>query len=63
MGKVLRRLGRSRRPREPRPPVVRYERERLGELLHIDAKKLGRFWNVGKCILGDGVTRSPRAGW
>ena len=33
------------------------------ELLHIDTKKLRRFWNVGKRILGDGVTRSPRAGW
>ena len=63
VGKVLRRLGRSRLPREPRPPVVRYERERRGELLHIDTKKLGRFWHVGKRILGDGVTRSPRTGW
>ncbi len=43
--------------------MVRYERERPGELLHIDTKKLGRFWHVGKRILGDGVTRSPRAGW
>lgn len=63
VGKVLRRLGRSRLPREPRPPVVRYERERPGELLHIDTKKLGRFWHVGKRILRDGVTRSRRAGW
>jgi transposase InsO family protein len=63
VGKVLRRLGRSRLPREPRPPVVRYERERPGELLHIDTKKLGRFWHVGKRILKDGVQRSPRAGW
>ena len=63
VGKVLRRLGRSRLPREPRPPVVRYERERPGELLHIDTKKLGRFWHVGKRIRRDGVQRSPRAGW
>lgn len=63
VGKVLRRLGRSRLPREPRPPVVRYERERPGELLHIDTKKLGRFWQVGKRIRRDGVQRSPRAGW
>ena len=63
VGKVLRRLGDSRLPREPRPPVVRYERERPGELLHIDTKKLGRFWHVGKRILRDGVQRSPRAGW
>ena len=63
VGKVLRRLGRSRLPRQPRPPVVRYERERPGELLHIDTKKLGRFWHVGKRIRRDGMTRSPRAGW
>jgi transposase InsO family protein len=63
VGKVLRRLGRSRLPREPRPPVVRYERARPGELVHIDTKKLGRFWHVGKRILRDGVQRSPRAGW
>jgi transposase InsO family protein len=63
VGKVLRRLGRSRLPRESRPPVVRYERERPGELLHIDTKKLGRFWHVGKRILHDGIARSPRAGW
>lgn len=63
IGKVLKRLGRSRLPREPRPPVVRYERERPGELVHLDTKKLGRFWHVGKRILRDGVQRSPRAGW
>ena len=43
--------------------MVRYERERPGELVHIDTKKLGRFWHVGKRILRDGVQRSPRAGW
>jgi transposase InsO family protein len=63
IGKVLRRFGRSRLPRAPRPPVVRYERERPGELLHVDIKKLGRFWNVGKRILRDGRARSPHAGW
>ena len=30
VGKVLRRLGHSRRPRAPRPPVVRYERAQRG---------------------------------
>lgn len=63
VGKVLRRLGCSRRPRLPRPPVVRYERTQPGELLHLDTKKLGRFWQVGKRIYRDGVQRSPRAGW
>ena len=60
VGKVLRRLGRSRLPREPRPPVVRYERERPGELVHIDTKKLGRFWNVGSASSATG-SRAARA--
>ncbi len=63
IGKVRRRLGRSRRPRLPRPPVLRYERAHPGELLHLDTKKLGRFWHVGKRIRRDGIQRSPRAGW
>lgn len=28
---------------EPAKPVVRYEREQPGEMIHIDVKKLGRF--------------------
>ena len=39
----LRRRGLSRLDRlEPRAPVVRYERERPGELVHLDTKMLGR---------------------
>ena len=56
--KVLRRYGVSRLPRLPREPVQRYERERPGELVHVDIKRLGRFWTVGKAILGDRLTRS-----
>jgi transposase InsO family protein len=63
VGKVLRRHGLSRAPRAPRPEVIRYERQRPGELLHLDTKRLGRFHQVGKAILRDGVQRSPRAGW
>jgi transposase InsO family protein len=61
--KVLRRHGASRLPRPPREPVQRYERERPGELVHVDIKRLGRFWTVGKAIFGDGLTRSEGAGW
>jgi transposase InsO family protein len=61
--KVLRRHGVSRLPRPTREPVQRYERARPGELVHIDIKKLGRFWTVGKAILGDRLTRSEGAGW
>jgi transposase InsO family protein len=40
---VLARAGLSRLDRlEPRPAVVRYERERPGELVHLDTKMLGR---------------------
>jgi transposase len=47
VGKVLRRAGCSRLPRAQRDPKVRYERDRAGELLHVDTKKLGRFHQVG----------------
>jgi transposase InsO family protein len=63
VGKVLRRHGCSRLPRPERDPVIRYERERPGELIHVDTKKLGRFHVVGKRILKDGVRRNRRAGW
>ena len=63
VGKVLRRWGCSRLPRQERDPVRRYERDRPGELLHVDTKKLGRFHVVGKRILKDGVQRSRAAGW
>jgi transposase InsO family protein len=40
---ILRRAGLGRLDRlDPRPPVVRYERRRPGELVHLDTKMLGR---------------------
>src|SRR5882724_12119632 len=63
VGKVLRRWDCSRLPRPERDPVRRYERERPGELVHVDTKKLGRFHVVGKRILKDGVHRNRAAGW
>jgi hypothetical protein len=68
IGKVLRRHGCSRLPR-PAGAVRcarRYERERPGELLHVDTKKLGRFWEPGKRVLGEQVGRplkNRRLGW
>ena len=47
----------------PKPAVVRYERRRPGELLHLDVKKLGRFRRVGHRITGDRTRNSRRAGW
>jgi transposase InsO family protein len=61
--KVLRRHGASRLQQPAREPVRRYERKRPGELIHVDIKKLGRFWTVGKRIHADGLTRNRHAGW
>jgi transposase InsO family protein len=61
--RVLVRYDCSRATRQPRPAANRYEYAAVGELVHLDIKKLGRFWQVGKRVLDDGVKRSRRAGW
>lgn len=50
---------------EPAQPVRRYEREKPGEMIHIDVKKLGRFERVGHRITGDrvGQSNSRGVGW
>lgn len=61
---VQRRLGLNRLARlEPPRAVVRYECTRPGELVHVDTKKLGRFWRPGHRIHGDRQRRSPGSGW
>ena len=50
-------------PLHPPPPVIRYERDRPGELIHIDIKKLGRFRRLGHRILERGRGRSDGVGW
>ena len=61
--RVLVRHGCSRQARMPRPAANRYEYAAPGELVHLDIKKLARFWHVGKRVLQDGVRRSGGAGW
>jgi len=61
--RVLVRHGCSRAERQPRPPANRYEYAAVGELVHLDIKRLGRFWHVGKRVLKDGMHRSEGAGW
>jgi transposase InsO family protein len=68
IGKVLRRHGYSRLPRPAAAArcARRYERERPGELLHVDTKRLGRFWEPGKRVLGSEAGRphrNRRVGW
>jgi transposase InsO family protein len=55
-------LGPWRALEPPRPPC-RYERRRPGDLLHLDIKKLGRFWKPGHRVVNDRHTRSRGAGW
>ena len=64
VGAVLRRLGLGRLSalNQP-PPPVRYERQRPGELLHIDTKKLGRIDGVGHRITGVRTHRARGIGW
>ena len=54
VARILVRHGLNRwRDLEPAEPVIRYEREQPGELIHMDIKKLGRFERVGHRITGD----------
>ena len=55
------RLSRAR-DLDPPQPVVRYEREHPGELIHLDIKKLGRFDQVGHRITGDRTRQSSSRG-
>jgi transposase InsO family protein len=51
--RMLRRLGLNKLSAlAPAEPVRRYERERPGELIHLDIKKLGRIGSVGHRITG-----------
>jgi transposase-like protein len=63
VGVVLRRhrLGRLR-ALDPRGPVIRYERDHPGELIHIDIKKLGRIDGIGHRITGDRTGQSNKRG-
>jgi transposase InsO family protein len=61
IGVVLRRRGLGRLTAvDPRPPIIRYQRDRPGELIHIDIKKLGRIDGIGHRITGDRTGQSNR---
>lgn len=61
VSRILRRLGLNRLSAlEPAEPVRRYERERPGEMIHIDIKKLGRIDGIGHRITGDRRGQSNR---
>jgi transposase InsO family protein len=60
----LRRLGLNRlRYLEPRPEIVRNDKTRPGELLHLDTKKLGRIQGIGHRITGNRRGSGHGLGW
>jgi transposase InsO family protein len=66
VSRILYRLGLNRLSAlEPAEPVRRYERDKPGEMIHIDIKKLGRFNQIGHRITGDrrGQSNSRGVGW
>jgi transposase InsO family protein len=60
---ILKRHGRSILKERTSEPVVRYERTRPGELIHIDIKKLGRIQRRRDPVSGRPVGTKGRAGW
>jgi transposase InsO family protein len=64
VARICARAGLNRLSRlEPAPPVLRYERARPGELLHLDVKKLGRITRIGHRMTGDRRGPYGAAGW
>ena len=62
VSRVLKKLGLNKLSAlEPAAPARRYERDRPGEMIHIDIKKLGKFDQIGHRITGDqGSEQQPR---
>jgi transposase InsO family protein len=61
---ILTRIGLGKLWRlEPLEPPNRYEKQRPGELVHVDVKKLGRIGRPGHRVSGDRRIRSRGVGW
>lgn len=64
VSRILRRMKLSRaRDLDPPEAPNRYQRERPGELIHLDIKKLGRFRRPGHRVTGSRRNKSSGAGW
>jgi transposase InsO family protein len=62
--RILKRAGISRlRELDPPPVVHRYEKQRPGELVHVDIKKLGRFARAGKRVTANPRRANRGIGW
>lgn len=64
VGRLVKRAGFHRLAElEPARPTHRYEYPAPGDLLHLDIKKLGRFWRPGHRVTGERQHASDGAGW
>src|SRR5512132_1708837 len=64
VARILTRQGLSRlKNLEPKQPIVRYQRDHPGELIHVDIKKLGRIQVIGHRVTGNRSQRAEGAGW
>jgi len=64
VGLVLRRLGLNRLDRlTPPAPVIRYERDRPGEMIHLDIKSLGRIARPSHRVTGNRRDSVEGIGW
>ena len=62
--RILRRNGMNRlRSLDPPPPVVRYEHQRPGDLIHFDIKRLARIVQPGHRVHGDYTRKTTGAGY
>jgi transposase InsO family protein len=64
VGAVLRRMGLNKLDRlAPPAPVIRYERQRPGEMIHLDIKTLGRVGRPSHRVTGNRRDRVVGVGW
>ena len=64
IGRVLTRAGLNRLSvLDPPPPARRYTWDKPGQMLHLDVKKLGRFYRPGHRVTGSRRMTSEGAGW
>jgi transposase InsO family protein len=64
VSRILRRAGMNRlRSLDPPPPVLRYEHQRPGDLIHFDIKRLARIVKPGHRIHGDRTRETRGAGY
>ena len=64
VSRILNRAGMNRlRSLDPPPPVVRYEHQHPGDLIHFDIKRLARIVKPGHRVHGDRTRETRGAGW